>query len=569
MTDRSSDQTVIRRTIIERGVRNASDYPGGRASAEAMRNFANQHEEEKREMQELNNKFGAYLDRVKFLETQNRKLQTQLDELKQKWGFDSGKVKDQYDQALVSLRKQIDDVTRDKALAELRAKRAEYDATLIKHQTDFANELVTLDRNRFAMLKQQLEGSGSELEALRHRFDDKKQEIERSKAEVKRLLEQLENLKNEFDTESMGRVMIQNELQTLEEQLAFMKAVHEEERNELASLGTLPIDVSQFYRTELTRAIADIKNDFEALSQAQRHELEEYYRIKTEEIREQAAEQKRKIDEARRTGAVEVMDLSSLKSMLAENRDNYGLLQKEHSDLANHLRQLEEDFERISSEHHRAQNERDRELGDLRAQAEQREQAIAAVLENNVSLRFEINTYRRLLEVEEGHLQRIEGGEAGLSGGRGGSSSSSYHYQSGASTGGRFDTQASDVSTKKMTVQKSARGPIAIDQVDPQGNFVVIENAGSTGKDQEMKGWSLRRRIDAKDEIVYRFPENFVLKSRSRIRILSRNASRGSINERETLVAEGVQTWGTGTNMVTRLLDANGEEKAIFNQKFQ
>lgn len=154
------------------------------------------------------------------------------------------------------------------------------------------------------------------------------------------------------------------------------------------------------------------------------------------------------------------MDLSSLKSLLAENRDNYGQLQKDHSELANHLRQMEEDFERISSEHQRAQNERDRELADLRAQAEQREQAIAAVLENNVSLRFEINTYRRLLEVEEGHLQRIEGGEAGLSGrgGAGGSSSSSYHFQSGASTGGRFDTQASDVSTKKMTVQKSARG---------------------------------------------------------------------------------------------------------------
>ena len=158
------------------------------------------------------------------------------------------------------------------------------------------------------------------------------------------------------------------------------------------------------------------------------------------------------------------MDLSSLKSMLTENRDNYGLLQKEHSDLANHLRQMEEDFERISSEHHRAQNERDRELAELRAQAEQREQAIAAVLENNVSLRFEINTYRRLLEVEEGHLQRIEGGEGlsgrggGGGGGGGGSSSSSSFYQSGTSTGGRYDTQAADVSTKKMTVQKSARG---------------------------------------------------------------------------------------------------------------
>jgi len=279
---------------------------------------------------------------------------------------------------------------------------------------------------------------------------------------------------------------------------------------------------------------------------------------------------KRKIEEARRSGAVEVMDLSSLKSLLSENRDVYTKLQKEHSDLSNHLRQLEEDFEKISGEHSRAQNERDRELAELRAQAEQREQAIAAVLENNVSLRFEINTYRRLLEVEEGHLQRIESGEGLITGGR---TASSYHYQSGSSVGGggtgsRYDTGA-DISTKKMTVQKSARGPIAIDQVDPQGNFIVVENAGSTGKDQDMKGWTLRRKIDSKDEIVYKFPDNFVLQSRSRIRVLCRNASKGSINEKETLVAEGVSSWGTGTNMVTRLIDANGDEKALYNQKFQ
>lgn len=93
-----ADQTIIRRTVIERGVRSSNDFPaGGRAAVEAMRNFANQHEEEKREMQELNNKFGAYLDRVKFLETQNRKLQNQLDELKQKWGKHKRKTtRDEY-----------------------------------------------------------------------------------------------------------------------------------------------------------------------------------------------------------------------------------------------------------------------------------------------------------------------------------------------------------------------------------------------------------------------------------------------------------------------------------------
>ncbi|CAF1087979.1 unnamed protein product [Rotaria magnacalcarata] len=220
------------------------------------------------------------------------------------------------------------------------------------------------------------------------------------------------------------------------------------------------------------------------------------------------------------------------------------------------------------SEHSRAQNERDRELADLRAQAEQREAAISALLENKVSLEFEINTYRRLREVEDGHLQRVEGGE-GFSGGR---NSSAYHYQTRTAVGGstpRYDTTASYVPNKKMTVQKSARGPIAIDQVDPQGNFIVIENRYSTDKDQHLKGWTLRRKIDSKDDIVYKFPDNFVLKSRSRIRILSRNASKGSINEKEALVAEGVQTWGTGTYMVTRLFDANGDEKALFSQIFQ
>jgi len=84
-----------------------------------------------------------------------------------------------------------------------------------------------------------------------------------------------------------------------------------------------------------------------------------------------------------------------------------------------------------------------------------------------------------------------------------------------------------------------------------------------------LKGWTIRRRVDLKDEIVYKFPDNFVLKSRSRVRILSRNASRGTINREETLTADSVQTWGTGTNMATRLLDAAGDEKALFNQKFQ
>ncbi|CAF4393727.1 unnamed protein product, partial [Rotaria magnacalcarata] len=101
-----------------------------------------------------------------------------------------------------------------------------------------------------------------------------------------------------------------------------------------------------------------------------------------------------------------------------------------------------------------------------------------------------------------------------------------------------------------------------------QGTFIVVENAGSTGKDQELKGWTLRRKVDANSDIVYRFPDNFVLRSRSRARILARIASKTAV-DRDALVADGIQTWGIGTIMITRLYDSNGEEKALFSQRFQ
>ncbi|CAF1290309.1 unnamed protein product, partial [Adineta steineri] len=110
---------------------------------------------------------------------------------------------------------------------------------------------------------------------------------------------------------------------------------------------------------------------------------------------------------------------------------------------------------------------------------------------------------------------------------------------------------------------------IAFERIDPQGNFIVIENAGSIGKDQDMTNWSIRRKIDSKDYIVYKFPDNFVLQSRSRVYVLSGIGRKSSFVHREALVADNIPTWDTGTNMCTRLLDANGDEKALFNQKYK
>jgi len=78
-------ETVIRRTVIERGLRVGSELTNS-TSIDVIKSLTTQHASEKRELQELNDKFSTYLDRVKYLEAQNRKLQLQLDELRQTWG---------------------------------------------------------------------------------------------------------------------------------------------------------------------------------------------------------------------------------------------------------------------------------------------------------------------------------------------------------------------------------------------------------------------------------------------------------------------------------------------------
>ncbi len=54
-------------------------------------------EKEKRELCQLNDKFAQYVEKVRFLEAQNRKLQLELEALQNKAGQGSSKIKEMYE----------------------------------------------------------------------------------------------------------------------------------------------------------------------------------------------------------------------------------------------------------------------------------------------------------------------------------------------------------------------------------------------------------------------------------------------------------------------------------------
>ena len=255
----------------------------------------------------------------------------------------------------------------------------------------------------------------------------------------------------------------QNEVQTLEEQIAFLKAVHEQEVSELSRLQTIVgFDPAQFYRTELERAIRDIRGDFEQLNNEQKRELEEWYRIKTEEVEKEVAKE-REFQRVSTTG-LSAEESANMKLAHGESQREYIELQRRHGELGARLRELEELLEQSKSENQITLAERDREISSLREKISDLMATYDELMSRKTSLEFEINTYRRLLECEETRITKKSSSSsseahAGYSS-YSSSSSSSKTSQSAASAASASSGMSGGVIGNLITASVAAPAPV-------------------------------------------------------------------------------------------------------------
>lgn len=554
-------ETKIKRTTIERGVRLANGNDDELAPVKAMAVMAirQKRDQEKQVLGQLNDRFAKYIDRVKFLEGQNKKLLAELEELRQHWGEQSRQIRERYEPELLEARATIDDTTREKAVSEIRAKRSEYEVANFKRQYDDALNMIQQDKNKMAGLEYLYQENQVELDLLRRQMHDAESDIEKYKKEVVRLNEDLSRLLSDLDQETLKRVKLENEKQTLEEQIPFLNAIHEQEMAELKSMQAgSHIDPAQFYRHELERAIRDIRGDFEDLSEQQKRELEEWYKIKTEEITQQAAKR-----EALEALNVKTESTDNLKAAFNDSQQEYANLKQVNADLCYRLSQLEEELDSVRRENGLTLDQRDRDISEMRQRLQDLMNDYDELMNNKASLEFEINTYRRLLESEETRTSRME---------REGSSTRHVSRpapvqappQQQAVPQADFRLSNPTEMSSKTTFQRSAKGPVSISECSPDGKVIILENT-SRNKDITMTNWLLKRRVDSKEEITYKFPANLVLKANKMIRIWARG--HGKENLPTDLVNNNVENWGMGVNIVTIVLNDVGDEKATHLQK--
>jgi intermediate filament protein if len=512
--------------------------------------------EEKKAMQNLNERLADYIEKVRFLEAQNKKLADELGKLKSKWGKETSNVKAMYESELAEARRLLDEANREKGRLEVRLASLEEMLEEMRRNLDDARKIAQTERERAESMIQQLSDLEAEVNLLRRRFATYDADKEKDKKLIKQLKEQLQTCRTDLDNETLLHIDAENQRQTLEEELAFLKTLHEQEMKELAALAyrDTTTENREYWKNEMGQALREIQMTYDDKVDGIRAEMESFYKLKVQEIR---------------TGQTQnSMETVHLKEDSKRLRNQMGALRDKLADLDSKNAELQRELDILRREKEENERRLNDENSTLKSDVVQLRAELAAIIEElkrisdtKIGLELEIAAYRKLLEGEENRvgLRQIVDMM---------SSEQQYTFRQTEATSG--DSTKVSQTTKgemsaKTTYQRSAKGPIAIAEISVEGKFLELENTGR--KDEELGEWHLKRNIDGKDAHDIKLPKSIVVKSGSKIKIWVKGAKTADAGPNDIEVEE--PTWGVGSKITTKLVNPAGEERATHVQNTQ